>query len=85
MDDVGDEFSLNDQGVRIFSEGVKYDNGKEASRASERTAYRSARKIKFRRKLRKYRTLLVLSQNDMCPLSVKELEAYKKSGFKHYG
>ncbi len=84
VDQDGDEFSLFDKGARIFSEGVKYDNGKEASRAAERTNYRSARKIKFRRKLRKYETLKVLAKNGMCPLTEKEVENYRKSGFKDY-
>jgi CRISPR-associated endonuclease Csn1 len=54
-------FSLVDKGVRIFSEGVKSEKGIESSRAAERTRYRSARKIKYRRKLRKYETLKVLT------------------------
>ncbi len=84
VDKEGNEFSLLDKGVRIFSEGVKSEKGIESSRAAERTGYRSARKIKFRRKLRKYETLKVLSQNGMCPLSVYEVEEWKKSGFKQY-
>lgn len=79
-----DEFSLINQGVRIFSEGVKSENGIESSRAAERTDYRSARKIKFRRKLRKYETLKVLSLHKMCPLTKDEVEAWRKSGFKEY-
>jgi CRISPR-associated endonuclease Csn1 len=78
------DFSLVDKGVRIFSEGVKSEKGKESSKAAERTAFRSARKIKFRRKLRKYETLKVLSINGMCPLSVEEVEEWRKSGFKKY-
>ncbi|WP_244307360.1 type II CRISPR RNA-guided endonuclease Cas9 [Flavobacterium fluviatile] len=78
------EFSLVDKGVRIFSEGVKSEKGIESSRAAERTGYRSARKIKYRRKLRKYETLKVLSENGMCPLSVEEVKLWKKSGFKEY-
>lgn len=78
------DFSLVDKGVRIFSEGVKSEKGIESSRASERTSYRSARKIKYRRKLRKYQTLKVLSINGMCPLSIDEVEEWKKSGFKKY-
>ncbi|MFA9187932.1 type II CRISPR RNA-guided endonuclease Cas9 [Flavobacterium sp. FBOR7N2.3] len=78
------DFSLLDKGVRIFSEGVKSEKGVESSRAAERTGYRSARKIKYRRKLRKYETLKVLSLNGMCPLSVEEVEDWKKSGFKNY-
>lgn len=73
-----------DKGVRIFSEGVKSEKGIESSRAAERTGYRSARKIKYRRKLRKYETLKVLSKNGMCPLSIDEVEEWKKSGFKKY-
>lgn len=72
------------KGVRIFSEGVKSEKGIESSRAAERTGYRSARKIKYRRKLRKYETLKVLSLNGMCPLSIEEVEEWKKSGFKKY-
>lgn len=80
----GDEFTLLNKGVRIFSEGVKSEKGIESSRAAERTAYRSARKLKYRRKLRKYETLKVLSKNGMCPLSLAEIEQWKKSGFKSY-
>lgn len=77
-------FYLVDKGVRIFSEGVKSEKGIESSRAAERTRYRSARKIKYRRKLRKYETLKVLTLNGMCPLSVEEIYEWKKSGFKNY-
>lgn len=84
VDKDGTEFSLLDKGVRIFSEGVKSEKGIESSRAAERTAFRSARKIKFRRKLRKYETLKVLSKNNMCPLSIEEVEEWRKSGFKKY-
>ena len=84
VDKDAKEFSLVDKGVRIFSEGVKSEKGIESSRAAERTAFRSARKIKFRRKLRKYETLKVLSCNGMCPLSIEEVEEWRKSGFKKY-
>ncbi|MFI0431156.1 type II CRISPR RNA-guided endonuclease Cas9 [Mariniflexile sp. HMF6888] len=84
VDKEGNNFSLVDKGVRIFSEGVKSEKGIESSRAAERTGYRSARKIKYRRKLRKYETLKVLSLNGMCPLSIDEVEEWKKSGFKKY-
>jgi CRISPR-associated endonuclease Csn1 len=84
VDKDGSEFSLVDKGVRIFSEGVKSEKGIESSRAAERTAFRSARKLKFRRKLRKYETLKVLCKNNMCPLSAEEVEEWRKSGFKKY-
>jgi CRISPR-associated endonuclease Csn1 len=84
VDKENNDFTLIDKGVRIFSEGVKSEKGIESSKAAERTGYRSARKIKFRRKLRKYETLKVLSENGMCPLSIEEVEEWRKSGFKQY-
>lgn len=65
-------------GVYIFPEGVKIEKGNESSKAAERTGYRSARRLKFRRKLRKYETLKVLINNEMCPLSIEELEKWHK-------
>lgn len=65
-------------GVYIFPEGVKKEKGNESSKASERTAFRSARRLKFRRKLRKYETLKVLIKNGMCPLSLDELEKWRR-------
>ncbi|MCH7525092.1 MAG: hypothetical protein IIC74_08800, partial [Bacteroidetes bacterium] len=77
-------FILKDKGVIIFSEGVKKEKGNEISRAAERTGFRGGRRLKFRRKLRKYETLLVLANNGMCPLTKDEVMAWKKSGFKKY-
>ncbi|MEK7263706.1 MAG: type II CRISPR RNA-guided endonuclease Cas9 [Bacteroidota bacterium] len=86
-------FSLLEKGVHIFSEGVKNEKGNESSKAAERTKFRSARRLKFRRKLRKYETLKVLLQNNMCPLTLDELEKWhsfkeptsgKIKSFKHY-
>ena len=77
-------FKLKDKGVVIFSEGVKLEKGNEISRAAERTTFRGTRRLKFRRKLRKYETLLVLSKNGMCPLTKEEVIAWKKSSFKQY-
>ena len=65
-------------GVYIFPEGVKIEKGEESSKASERTGFRSARRLKFRRKLRKYETLKVLINNEMCPLTLEELEKWHK-------
>jgi CRISPR-associated endonuclease Csn1 len=75
---------IEDKGVVIFSEGVKNEKGTEKSRAAERTSYRSARRLKFRRKIRKYQTLLVLARNGMCPLMIEEVKVWRKSGFKKY-
>ena len=71
--DENSETPLLKKAVRIFSEGMKIDKGIESSKASERTKYRSARRLRFRRKLRKYETLKVLIENKMCPLKIEEL------------
>lgn len=74
-------FELVEKGVHIFQEGVKIEKGIEGSKAEERTGYRSARRLKFRRKLRKISTLRVLIENDYCPkLTEQELKdwRYKK-------
>lgn len=86
------EFTLVTKGVRIFQEGVKIDKGKENSKSAERTEFRSARRNKYRRRLRKIETLKVLSDNGYCPkLSREELInwRYKKvypanAGFRNW-
>ena len=86
------KFSLIDKGVRIFQEGVKIEKGIESSKAAERTEHRSARRIKYRRKLRKIETLKVLSEYGYCPHLTKEeldLWRYKKiypknNGFRNW-
>ncbi|MGI5075872.1 type II CRISPR RNA-guided endonuclease Cas9 [Treponema vincentii] len=65
-------------GVYIFPEGVKKEKGNESSKAAERTNFRLARRLKFRRKLRKCETLKVLIKNKMCPLTMEELEKWRK-------
>ena len=72
------EFTLSEKGVRIFQEGVKIEKGIEGSKAAERTAFRSARRIKYRRKLRKIQILSVLSDYGYCPvLSKYELDSWR--------
>jgi len=74
-------FTMVDRGVRIFQEGVKIEKGVEGSKAADRTGYRSARRIKFRRKLRKITTLETLVDHQLCPpLTKQELKdwRYKK-------
>ena len=83
VDKDGAGFSLVDKGVRIFSEGVNIEakTNSESSKAAQRTDFRSARKLKYRRKIRKIDLLKVLSDNDLCPkLSDDELNdwRYKK-------
>ena len=69
---------IEDCGVYIFPEGVKKEKGNESSKAAERTSFRLARRLKFRRKLRKYETLKVLIKNKMCPLTIEELEKWRR-------
>ena len=80
-----EEFQLLNQGVHVFSEGVKIEKGVESSKAAERTRYRSARKLKSRRRKRKQETLKTLIKYGMCPLSggslskwVQDKSAYPK-------
>lgn len=74
----GEEFELVKRGVHIFKEGVKIEKGNESSKASERTGYRAARRLKFRRKLRKIETLKVLSEAGFCPsLSIDDLKNWQ--------
>ena len=68
----GDEYTLLDKGVNIFTEGVKIEKGIESSKAAERTGYRSLRKKYWRRKVRKVRLLSVLVRNNLCPPVSKE-------------
>ncbi len=77
IDTNNTEKSIQNCGVYIFPEGVKIEKGVESSKAAERTAYRSARRLKFRRKLRKYETLKVLIEYDMCPLTIEELKKWR--------
>lgn len=71
-------FDLLQKGVHIFQEGVKIEKGIEGSKAEERTNFRSARRLKFRRKLRKIETLKVLGKYGYCPeLTDNELKIWR--------
>ena len=82
--DKKEPIRLLDKGVVLFDEGVIVEKGNEKSKAAERTKYRSARRLKFRRKLRKYKTLRVLARNGMVPLDTDEVDAWRRSNFKKY-
>lgn len=74
------EFTLIDKGVRIFTEGVNIEakTSSESSKAAQRTEYRSGRKLKYRRKLRKLELLKVLSDNNLSPkLTDDELKLWR--------
>ena len=65
-------------GVVIFPQGVGEVKGVEFSLASERTNHRASRKLYRRRKWRKADTLRLLIENNMCPLTIEELDAWVK-------
>lgn len=80
VDKADNDFSLVDKGVRIFSEGVNIEakTNSESSKAAKRTEFRSARKLKYRRKIRKIELLKILSDNNLCPkLSDDELNDWR--------
>ena len=78
--DAPDFFS--DAGVVIFDEGIKREKGADSleTPAAERRKYRMARRLKFRRKLRKLHVLRLLVANRMCPLSKDDLEQWRQTG-----
>jgi len=60
---------------------IESKTNSESSKAAKRTEFRSARKLKYRRKIRKIELLKVLSDDNLCPkLSDEELNdwRYKK-------
>lgn len=79
LDDVTGD--ILDKGVVVFPEGVDLDAGTSLETpAAVRRAARMGRRLKFRRKLRKWQLLKVLSANGMCPISQKEIDDWRKNG-----
>lgn len=74
--------TFTDAGTIVFQQGVPEEKGKEAelSPAAERRLQRAARRLKFRRRLRKYHALKLLIANGMCPLSMPELSGWIQNG-----
>ncbi len=70
-----------DAGVRIFQEGVKKDTigkgDKEESKNSERRQHRQARRLNFRKRIRKAHLLKLLIDNQMVPLTIEELNKWR--------
>ncbi len=72
-----------DCGVVIFPEGMNRDKSDNlSSPAATRRSARSARRLIYRRKLRKFHVLQALMDAGMCPLSDAGLKAWKSDG--HY-
>ncbi|MBQ7207093.1 MAG: hypothetical protein IJS01_04780 [Lentisphaeria bacterium] len=64
-----------DQGVVIFDEGIIRNKGLDSleTPAAQRRKHRMARRLKFRRRIRKLHVLDILIDNGMCPLTRDEL------------
>ncbi len=65
-------------GVYTFKKGVGEGKSGEFSYAAERTKHRSSRRLYNARRYRKWETLKVLIENDYCPLSLDNLNKWKK-------
>ena len=78
LDDITGD--ILDKGVVVFPEGIDAANDTLDTPAAIRRAARMSRRMKFRRKLRKWALLKVLIDNGMCPMSMSELESWKKTG-----
>lgn len=79
LDDITGD--ILDKGVVVFPEGVDPDAGTSLETpAATRRAARMGRRLKFRRKLRKWQLLKILSKNGMCPITQTEIDAWKKKG-----
>ena len=77
LDDITGD--ILDKGVVVFPEGIDAAKGTLETPAAIRRAARMARRMKFRRKLRKWALLKILIGNNRCPMTEQELEAWKKS------
>ncbi len=77
-----DQQKFTHSGVVIFQQGIPEEKGIEAEKspAAERQTFRSARRLKYRRRLRKYHTLKILIEHGMCPLTLPELQDWIRRG-----
>ena len=77
-----EDTAVKNCGVLVFEQGIPSEKGIEAAQspAAERTAFRAARRLKYRRRLRKYHTLKLLIENAMCPLTLPELKQWIRQG-----
>src|SRR5574344_1187643 len=62
----------------IFPSGVGTEQGVEYSYAAERTKHRSSRRLYQARKYRIWTTLDVLMRNGFCPITVEQLDRWRK-------
>ncbi len=67
-------------GVVVFSEGIVKGDEAVSTPAAIRRLARMARRLHYRRRLRKFALLRTLVANGMCPISQDSLDAWAKKG-----
>lgn len=67
---------ITNYGVTIFEAGMGMNKSGEFSRAAERRANRSKRRLYNAKRYRKWATLKVLMENNMCPITEEELRLW---------
>lgn len=69
------------KGVVVFEEGVNREQSDSLETpAATRRKYRLARRLRFRRYLRRHLVLMILIEQKMCPLTKEELKAWAQKG-----
>ena len=77
----GDGGEIKNAGVLVFEEGVDREQSDSLETpAATRRRFRMARRLRFRRKIRRWHILRLLIENGMCPLTIDELHAWKQNG-----
>ncbi len=69
---------ITDTAVIVFKKGMGEGKSGEFSLTAERRGHRSKRRLYNAKRYRKWATLEVLLNNNMCPLSLAELDRWRK-------
>lgn len=77
-DESKSEKQIIDAGVLVFEKGVAEVKGIETPKVAKRTDSRRKRRNYQARKYRKQALLALLIENEMCPLSIEELNRWRK-------
>lgn len=72
------ENQIIDKGVLLFDKGVASDKGNEYPKVQKRTESRGVRRNYQAEKYRKYGILETLIVSNMCPLTIEELDDWRK-------
>jgi CRISPR-associated endonuclease Csn1 len=75
-----DTGGILDAGVLVFPEGINPADDSLQTPAAIRRAARMARRIKFHRKIRKWKLLSIMLEHGMCPVTADELKEWKVHG-----